>query len=73
MTDHDSTDELSECGKALDMLAERMENGGLEPERRSVDGYHAGHPWAEWHSNIAELMRMLLGALHETDLREEIP
>lgn len=109
MTYQDSTDTLSECGKALDVLAERMENGGLEPNERAVEGSNL-LPWAEWYSGIAELyvslnrkgeiiiaspesgarlvlgrgstprweavaelMRMLLGALHETDWREDIP
>lgn len=57
-------------------IARKLEYAGLlapdlpEPSRRSIEGYHTAHPWAEWDAGNNRVMALKEGFVSIQDVEE---
>lgn len=66
---------VSDLATAKDVVR-RLDQAGLlapdlpEPARRSVEGYHTAHPWAEWDAGNNHVMALKDGLVVIQDVEE---
>lgn len=58
----DSAEELANAGRLAPDLP--------EPARRSIEGYHTAHPWAEWDAGHNRVMALKDGFVSIQDVEE---
>lgn len=61
---------------AANTITRRLSDAGLltpdapEPSRRSIEGYHTAHPWAEWDTGNNSVMALKDGRVLIQDMEE---
>lgn len=68
--------ELNSAVGSTHAIAERLADAGLlapdmpKPARRSIEGYHTAHPWAEWDAGSNRVMALKEGIVAIQDVGE---